>query len=300
MSEQPQKDTKTTVAANAEGEEDTTKKTLDAINEKFKDNLALRSKLLALHHYSQIESKHTEKMEKEMDELSLKYKKLTIPLISKINDVVGGKKLEEDDLKNHKDYLEASEVEKKGDYLSKDLKPVEHYWFKVFKGNFILKEEVKAHDEEALKSLKSIEAVVSENPEKPNNFSLKFTFGPNDYFENDVVIKEFDMKDERDAHKTECTEIKWKEGKNVTKKTVKKKQKNKKTGQSRTVAKEVDQESFFTFFRNMENKEEENDDDEEEPDQELDHIDRHTDIGYTILEEILPYSSELPRCQKRP
>lgn len=131
-------------------------------------------------------------------------------------------------------------------------------------------EEVKAHDEEALKTLKRIEAVVSENPEKQHNFTLKFTFGPNDYFENDVIIKEFDMKDEREANKTECTEIKWKEGKNVTKKTVKKKQKNKKSGQSRTISKEVDQDSFFTFFRNMESKDHDEDDDEdEEPEQEV-------------------------------
>lgn len=70
-----------------EEEEDSTKKTLDAINQKFKDNLALRSKLLALHHYSQIESKNTEQMEKEMDTLSLKYKKLTLPLINKVSQI---------------------------------------------------------------------------------------------------------------------------------------------------------------------------------------------------------------------
>lgn len=114
--------------------------------------------------------------------------------------------------------------------------------------------------------MRRIEYFPSEDKEHPHNFTLKFHFAPNDFFENDVVIKEFQMEDEREAKKTECTELKWKEGKNVTKKTVKKKQKNKKTGQSRTVNKEVDQDSFFTFFRNMENKEHECDDEDDDHD----------------------------------
>lgn len=273
-------------------EVDEQKKVLDAINEKAKDNLPLKLKLLALFHYSQIESEQTEQMEKEIDGVSLTYKKKALPLINKINDVVTGKKLEEEDIKEYNQFFDSGADEKKQEALE-STQPIEGYWLKVFKGSLILKEEVKAHDEEALKALQKIEVVISEDPAKPNDFTLKFTFGPNECFENDVVIKEFTMKDERDCLKTECTEIKWKEGKNPTKKIVKKKQKNKKSGQSRTVAKEVDQESFFTFFRNMEAKEDEpQDDDDEEPEEELDHIDRHTDIGHTILEEILPYSSE--------
>jgi len=190
--------------------------------------------------------------------------------------------------------LESSEAEKKDEIISKPSNAIDDYWIKVLKGNLALKEEIKAHDEEPLKALRRIEYFPSENIEKPHDFTLKFHFAPNDYFENDIVIKEFQMEDEREAKKTECTEIKWKEGKNVTKKSTKKKQKNKKTGQSRTVTKEVDQESFFTFFRNMENKEHEHDedDDDHEECEELDHIDRHVDIAQTIVEEILPYSSE--------
>jgi nucleosome assembly protein 1-like 1 len=43
--------------------------------------------------------------------------------------------------------------------------------------------------------------------------------------------------------------IEWKEGKDVTKKTVKKKEKNKKTGKIRTATKEIEDQSFFNFFK---------------------------------------------------
>mmetsp|Transcript_62917 Transcript_62917/g.73208 ORF Transcript_62917/g.73208 Transcript_62917/m.73208 type:complete len:358 (+) Transcript_62917:37-1110(+) len=279
-----------------EEEEDDEKKTLKAINEKYKDNLTIKLKLLALFNYSKIESENSEKMEKEINVVTQKYKKLSLPLINKVNDIVNGKKLESEDLHNHEQYLGMGEAEKKDEIITKEPKVIQDYWLKVLKGNFALKEEIKEYDEAPLKALRRIEYFPSEDTEKPHDFTLKFHFAPNDYFENDVLIKEFQMEDEREAKKTECTEVKWKEGKNVTKKTKKKKQKNKKTGQSRTVVKETDQESFFTFFRNMENKEhncEDHDEDEHDDEaEEMDHIDRHVDIAQTLIEEILPYSSE--------
>lgn len=54
-----------------------------------------------------------------------------------------------------------------------------------------------------------------------------------------------------EAVKTESTLIEWK-GKNLTIKEVKKKQKNKKTGQQRVVTKQVEAKSFFNFFKNLE------------------------------------------------
>ena len=117
--------------------------------------------------------------------------------------------------------------------------------------------------------MKKVEVVLPEDVDHPHNFTLKFHFDANDYFDNDLVIKEFQMKDEREASKTECTELKWKEGKDVTKKTIKKKQKNKKSGATRTVSKTVDQQSFFTFFRNMEQKEDEEEEDEDEEEEKV-------------------------------
>ena len=44
------------------------------------------------------------------------------------------------------------------------------------------------------------------------------------------------------------TAIEWMEGKDPTKKKIKKKQKHKKTGETRTVVKTVDADSFFNIF----------------------------------------------------
>jgi nucleosome assembly protein 1-like 1 len=51
--------------------------------------------------------------------------------------------------------------------------------------------------------------------------------------------------------KCDGTEISWKDGKDVTKKKIKKKSKNKKNAASRTVTKTVEQESFFNFFKTV-------------------------------------------------
>lgn len=54
-------------------------------------------------------------------------------------------------------------------------------------------------------------------------WTFEFTFSENEYFDETVLTKSIwiDMEEEK-AIKSEGTEITWKEGKNVTKKTVKK------------------------------------------------------------------------------
>ena len=84
----------------------------------------------------------------------------------------------------------------------------------------------------------------------PQGFTLYFHFAPNEYFTNSVLTKEYMMKcqpDEEDPFNfegpeiTNCKgcEISWKTGKNLTVKTVKKKQKHKSKGSVRTVTKQV-------------------------------------------------------------
>jgi len=91
------------------------------------------------------------------------------------------------------------------------------------------------------------------------------------------------MKEEKECSKATGTEITWKAGKNLTKKKVEKKQKNKKTGKTRTVEKEVDCESFFGFFKTVETtckKDEGKDDDSccDQPDEMMDHVDFGTTL----------------------
>lgn len=90
-------------------------------------------------------------------------------------------------------------------------------------------------------------------------FTLEFHFEPNDYFTNETLTKHYDMRavvDEDDpfsfdgAEIVKCKgcDISWKKGKNVTIRTVNKKQKHKTKGNTRTVTKTVPNDSFFNFF----------------------------------------------------
>merc|ERR1712226_545203 len=90
-------------------------------------------------------------------------------------------------------------------------------------------------------------------------FTLYFHFGPNDYFENQVLTKTYELKCEPQEDDpfsfegpeiikcTGCT-VEWKKGKNLTVKQVKKKQKHKSKGSIRTITKQVKADSFFNFF----------------------------------------------------
>ena len=59
-------------------------------------------------------------------------------------------------------------------------------------------------------------------------FDLVFKFEKNDYFNNAELKKTFVMTKQNVIEKCDGTEIDWKENKDVTKKKIKKKSKNKK------------------------------------------------------------------------
>lgn len=61
-----------------------------------------------------------------------------------------------------------------------------------------------------------------------------------------TVTLEYESEDQ--VKSVKGTTIEWKEGKDPTKKKIKKKQKHKKTGETRTVVKTVDADSFFNIF----------------------------------------------------
>merc|ERR1712048_994690 len=139
----------------------------------------------------------------------------------------------------------------------KDVKGVPEFWLTIFKNVDMLQEMVQEYDEPVLQKLTDITVTFSE---APMGFTLHFYFAPNDYFSNSVLTKEYEMKcepSEDDPFSFEgpeifkckgCT-INWKEpGKNLTVKTVKKKQKHKSKGNVRTITKQVKNDSFFNFF----------------------------------------------------
>lgn len=63
---------------------------------------------------------------------------------------------------------------------------------------------------------------VPEGGDDSLNFKLVFTFSENEFFSNTELTKTFVLKDEQEAEEATSTEIDWKEGKNITVKTVKK------------------------------------------------------------------------------
>merc|ERR1719411_147174 len=127
-------------------------------------------------------------------------------------------------------------------------------------------------------------------------FTLEFQFNENEHFTNKVLTKYYEMKcvpDKEDPFSFEGPEIfkckgcsiDWKKGKNLTIKTVKKKQKHKSKGSVRTITKQVKADSFFNFF-----------DPPQVPDDPQAEVDEDTqalltadfEIGHYIRERIVP------------
>jgi len=142
--------------------------------------------------------------------------------------------------------------------------------------------------------LKNVKKIEIQKQEDSHNFTIVFHFEPNEYFSNTLLKKTFTMKDEENPVKSEGTIIDWKEGKNVTKKTVKKKQKNKKSGAQRVVTKEVDDDSFFNFFKSIDLEDEAALEkmEEEESYKLEDRMNIDYEIAMVVIDELVPYSLE--------
>ena len=138
-----------------------------------------------------------------------------------------------------------------------DVKGVPAFWLTVLKHAGEVSELIQDHDEPILSHLTDIKLKLSGSGE-PIGYVLEFYFSPNEYFSNKMLTKKYNMKMEPDdgdilfegpeIASSEGCEIDWKTGKNVTVKTIKKKQKHKKSGVQRTVTKQVQNDSFFNFF----------------------------------------------------
>lgn len=93
--------------------------------------------------------------------------------------------------------------------------------------------------------------------------------------------------------KSEASAIEW-VGKNLTMKEIKKKQKNKKTGQQRVVTKQVKAKSFFNFFTSIDvsNANPNPLELSEEEAQTREQLEQNFEVGGVIVDEVLPYSLE--------
>ncbi|KAM5185305.1 nucleosome assembly protein 1-like 4 isoform 1-T5 [Callospermophilus lateralis] len=218
----------------------------------------------------QVRCAHIEaKFYEEVHDLERKYAALYQPLFDKRREFITGD-VEPTDAESEW-HSENEEDEKlAGDMKNKVViaeKPaaeepnprgIPEFWFTIFRNVDMLSELVQEYDEPILKHLQDIKVKFSD-PGQPMSFVLEFHFEPNDYFTNPVLTKTYKMKsepDKADPFSFEgpeivdcdgCT-IDWKKGRNVTVKTIKKKQKHKGRGTVRTITKQVPNESFFNFF----------------------------------------------------
>jgi len=221
----------------------------------------------------QLESTKIEaKFYEEVHKLECKYHEMYQPLYQKRSKITKGEYEpnedecqwpsddEEDDEELASDMKDKAKIEDektKNEAEEKDIKGVPDFWLTIFKNVDMLQEMVQEADEPLLSQLTDITVTFSE---APMGFTLHFYFAPNDYFSNSILTKEYEMKCEPseddpfsfegpEIFKCKGSTINWKEpGKNLTVKTVKKKQKHKNKGNVRTITKQVKSDSFFNFF----------------------------------------------------
>ncbi|UYV62734.1 NAP1L1, partial [Cordylochernes scorpioides] len=195
--------------------------------------------------------------------------------------------------------LKKAQLEEKKENEAEEAKPDENvagipeFWCTVLKNVDMLGEMIQEHDEPILKHLQDIRIKFSH--QDPMGFTLEFHFEANEHFTNTILTKEYEMKcapDENDPFSFEgpeiykckgCT-IDWKKGKNVTVKTIKKKQKHKSRGSVRTVTRTVQNDSFFNFFNPPAVP-----DDEEQMDEDTQsQLASDFEMGHFIRERIVP------------
>jgi nucleosome assembly protein 1-like 1 len=240
-------------------------------------------------------------------ELECKYHKLYVPLYEKRQTIVNGSyepadgecewpSDDEDDLPT--DVVDKLKIED----AAKELKPqfdenvkgIPEFWLTIFKNIALLSEMVQEYDEPILKHLKDIKTNFIE---KPMGFVLEFHFEPNEFFTNMVLTKEYDMKCDPDPddpfgfegpeiYKCRGCTINWNKGKNITLKTVKKKQKHKSRGLVRTITKTVQNDSFFNFFNPPTIPDDINADDVDEELRDL--LTTDFEIGHYMRERVVP------------
>lgn len=179
-----------------------------------------------------------------------------------------------------------------------DAKGLPKFWFHTLKNanEESLMGLIEPHDEEVLSHL--VDLTVSLTPDN-TGFTLYFSFQENPFFTNQVLTKEYSLRtgpspdspleyDGPEIIGCKGCKIDWKEGKDVTKKTMKVKTISGKKGKSgspvKTITKEVETDSFFDFFSPPEIKEDgEVDDSEDRAALAVDF-----DVGFAIKEKVIP------------
>ncbi|KAG1652037.1 Nucleosome assembly protein 1-like 1 [Nymphon striatum] len=156
-----------------------------------------------------------------------------------------------------KEKVKIEDIKEEDETEKEEPSGIPEFWLTIFKNVEMISEMIQDHDEPILKLLTDVTVTFTEKD--PMGFKLDFHFSENEFFTNSVLTKTYEMKcspDESDPFAFEgpeivkCTgsKIEWNKGKDVTIRTIKKKQKHKSKGATRTVVKTVKNDSFFNFF----------------------------------------------------
>ncbi|CAI5447190.1 unnamed protein product [Caenorhabditis angaria] len=150
-------------------------------------------------------------------------------------------------------------------------KGIKDFWLNVLKGHDLTSDLIQEHDTPILTYLTDITTSTSVDPA---SFTIKFHFAENPYFKNSVLQKEYFLEiipqedskfdfDGPNVIRVTGDKIEWEDGKNVTKKAVKKKQK-KGANAGKFMTKTVKADSFFNFFDPPKSADETNEDEDAE------------------------------------
>ncbi|XP_003380048.1 protein SET [Trichinella spiralis] len=161
-------------------------------------------------------ARKTRKLDVDDDGDDVNYPNITQKALEEIDNCQN-----EIDALNEKASEEILKVEQKYNKLRKPhferrdelIKKVPHFWVSAFVNHPQIAPILDEDEEECLHHLTKLE--VEECEDIKSGYRLKFYFEENPFFENDVLIKEFQLG--RIDPVSTSTEIKWKENMNLTK-----------------------------------------------------------------------------------
>lgn len=144
-----------------------------------------------------------------------------------------------------------------GERLPDNGTTIPNFWLQAMKSHLMLADMIEANDEPALAYLEDVKAEYfgpdDSQESSKHSFSITFQFRENPFFEQTKLVKTYHMEMQPDERapalvSTDATVIEWKPGKDMTKKVVTRRQKNKRTKQVRKLTETVSVPSFFNFF----------------------------------------------------
>eukprot|EP01025_Chloroclados_australasicus_P019715 TRINITY_DN2077_c0_g1_i1.p1 TRINITY_DN2077_c0_g1~~TRINITY_DN2077_c0_g1_i1.p1 ORF type:complete len:334 (+),score=61.48 TRINITY_DN2077_c0_g1_i1:134-1135(+) len=204
---------------------------------------------------------------KEVKALQLKYQSIQEPLLTEQREIISGNK-----------GVKGADEGDGG---------IPNFWVNALVKSYIVGEIVQERDLPVLAFLKDIRARLL--PDE-NGFELIFKFDENNpYFDNTELVKTYIMVDLEFTmlKSAKGTTINWKEGKDVTKKTMRRKVK---PGQalSGPQIKVVKTDSFFNFFDPPQLPEEQQDIEQDKLQELQETLESDYEVGATIREKIIP------------